>query len=415
MNYPFFLARRLSLSSSGRKSSPAVKVASAAVALSIAVMMASIAVVTGFREEITRKVVGFNSDLTVTVDVQGEGQGNILTLHPSLKALLDTIPYIGSYGLQVSVPAVAKIPDDFKGLYLRSASDATTRDFLSTSMEEGSLPSLSPDSVEANPAIAISRLTADKLHLKTGDRLDVYFFTDDVRARRMTVSGIYNSHFDSYDDVIAYAPIETIREVTGLDADQGSSLKITLTDFSDIDEKALRLQKTLDKGVGEGFLFRQYDVSTVLTAGASYFQWLDLLNTNVAVILTLMIAVGCVTLVGGMLMIILDKKRFIGLLKALGAPTRRLRKVFIYLALRVAVQGLVIGNIVAFAILWAQSRWHFLHLDPESYYIDFVPVRLDWADCLTLNVCVLVIVWLVLILPSRFVAGISPSETLKAE
>ncbi len=409
MNYPLFLARRLSLHSSGRGSAPAVKVASAAVALSIIVMLCSISIVTGFKNEIVKKVIGFNADIQVMIEDLGEGNNNILYLSPTLKALLEDNPDISEYALQISVPAVFKTQEDFKGIYLRGISDSTTSAFIRENLEEGKVP--------ANDAreVALSRLAANKLGLKTGDRIDTYFFSDDIRVRPLKVSGIFNTHFDSYDDVTAYTDLGLLQGLSKLDPTEGSSLKITVSDFNRLDEIAADLQASLDHATASGLLARKYHVMSAHRAGASYFQWLNLLDTNVVVILILMVVVGCVTLIGGMLMIILDKKSFIGLLKALGAKTGSVRSIFIYLALRVALIGMIIGNVLALGILWAQDRWHFLRLDPESYYIDFVPISFDWTDFILLNAGVLVISYLTLILPSRFVAGISPAETMRYE
>ncbi|MBD5306748.1 MAG: ABC transporter permease [Bacteroides sp.] len=408
MNYPLFLARRLSLGSSGRKGSPAVRVATAAVALSVSVMLASIAIVSGFKQEITRKVIGFNSEIQISVAQGGPEENNILTLRAPVAGLLDSLAGISDWSLNVSVPAVFKTSGDFKGIYMRSIADSSTSSFLSDNIEEGRLP-------EAKEEILISRQAARRLGLETGGKVDTYFFTDDVRVRRFTISGIYNSHFDHYDELLAYAPLETLQKVADLEEWQGSSIRVSVADFSELESEAQLLQHELDGMVASGILSRPYRVSTALTAGSSFFQWLQLLDTNVIVILILMMAVGCVTLVSGMLIIILDKKRFIGLMKALGAPTRSLRKVFIYLAVRIAIWGLAIGNILTLAFLWAQERCHFLPLDPDAYYIDFVPVRLGWEDILILNVGVVIVIYLVLILPSRFVAGISPAETMRDE
>lgn len=408
MNYELFLARKLTLSSGGRKSSPAVRVATAAVALSIAVMLAAVAIVSGFRQEITRKVVGFNSDLQISL-VSDNGEENLVTLFPSFTSLLDTISSIEDYSLQISVPAVLKTPGDFKGVYLRSSSDRPTREFLQTNMESGRVAS------DTATEVTISSLAANKLNLKTGDRVDAYFFTDDVRVRRLTISGVYNTHFDHYDDVTAYMPLPLIQQVTGLKSNQGSSIKAKVKDFSLLEQTRTDVQQTLDRAVAEGVIYRPLRVTSAAETGAGFFQWLRLLDTNVIVILTLMSIVGCVTLISGMLIMILDKKRFIGLLKALGASTKSVRKVFIWLAVRVALRGMIIGNLIMIGLLCLQDTTHFIRLDADSYYIDFVPVAINWLDILLLNAVVALIIYLSLILPSRFVAGISPSETMRYE
>lgn len=412
MNYPLYIARKLALGSDGRKSSPGVKVAVAAIALSVAVMSASIAIVLGFKSEIRDKVTGFTSHITMTIDPQ-PGEDNVLTLTPTLRKILDSRPYIADYALQTSIPVILKTPTDFKGVFLKNLDDNGVRNFIKENIIAGRMPDYSADS--ARNHVVLSRLAASQLGLNQGDRLDCYFINDDVKTRRLTVAAIYDSHFDAYDDLMLYGSRQLTDAFSGLKANQGSSLLISVKDFSRLDESTASLRNTLDRAMADGTLYRHYDLENAHVAGANYFHWLSMLDTNVAVVLTLMMVVGCVTLISGMLTIILDKKRFIGLMKALGAPTSRLRRVFVYLAMRVALIGMLLGNALIIAFLLIQDKTHFLKLDASSYYIDFVPVQIDWTAIALLNAAVLAVVYLVLIFPTRIVAGITPASTLKAE
>lgn len=413
MNYSLFLARRLSLSSGGRKSSPAVKVAITAVALSIAVMLASVAVVIGFKHEIRKRVIGFNSHISLYALPSGDDDSNILTLTPTLKKILDDTPFISDYALEISIPAILKTSDDFKGVYLRSLDGSATDEFLRTNLEEGTIPDYSKAS--SREEIVISRIAADQLGLHTGDKIDTYFISDDVRVRRMKVAGIYNSHFDSYDRVLIYGSLELAQSLSGLSAMQGSGLRIHTDDFARVDEYSQALHERLLTALASGEVYRYYQVDNARHQGSGYFNWLALLDTNVVVVLVLMAFVAIATLISGLLIIILDKKRFIGLQRALGMTTRSIRHVFIWLALKVAFYGMIIGNAIILAVIYLQRRTHFLPLDPDSYYIDFVPVEISWWAVLLIDAATLIVIWLALILPSRYVARISPAETLAAE
>lgn len=413
MNYPFFLARRLSLSDSGKKSSPAVVVAISAVAIALIVMMASVAIVLGFKKEIREKVIGFNGHITLFTVPTNTDDDNILTLTPSLKEELNSLPFIKDYSVQVALPAVLKTTSDFKGVYLKALNGETTTEFIRKNLEEGDLVDFNKE--ENSNKVIISRTAARQLGLKTGDKIDTYFFSDDVRVRRLDIIGIYNSHFDQYDDIMIYGSFPLIAKLGNLKKDQGTYLQITTDNFEKISDYTLDLQSHLNEAAADGRLFKLYRTDNVLNQGAGFFNWLSLLDTNVVVILVLMMIVGCVTLVSGMLIIILEKKNFIGLMKSLGASTSKVRKVFIYLALRIAFLGLFIGNLIALTFLFVQESTHFIPLEAESYYIDFVPVSLGWEAILFLNLGILFVVYLVLILPSRFVAGISPAETMRYE
>lgn len=412
MDYSLFLARRLSLSSGRRKNSPAIKVSVTAVALSVAVMLASIAVVVGFKREIREKVVGFNSDITLYAVPDNADSNNLLTLTPTLANILDEEPYIYDYSLEASLPAILKTTDDFKGIYLKSLNGKSVSDFISSNLEEGKVPDFSLKDNEDK--IVLSRIAVNQLGLKLGDKIDVYFINNDIKVKRLLISGIYNSHFDSYDGVMAYGSLSMIQNVAGISPTQGTSLQLTTNEFDRIGEDTDRLMTVLTDAIYDGRLYKNYRVDNALSQGAGYFNWLSLLDTNVVVILILMTLVSIATLISGMLILILDKKRFIGVTRAMGATVKGIRKVFVYLALKVALYGMIIGNAVMLILLYCQDIWHFLPLDPDSYYIDFVPVEINWWYVALLNAGCFIIIYLSLILPSRFVAKISPADAMRS-
>lgn len=409
MNYTLFMARRLTLAGSGHKRTPATTVAIAAVALSVMVMLASLAIVTGFKNEIRDRVVGFNSHITLSV-IPDASDDIIVRVSPTLRSLLESKPFITEYGLQISMPAILKTPSDFKGIYVRALPTASAADFIASNLVEGRMPAS-----EAEEEILVSATAARQMGLKSGEKTDIYFMSDEVRVRRLTIAGIYDTHFDTYDNVYVYASLPILRELSGLKPDEGVSLSIYTDDFTRVAEYTTELQTTLTQATADGLLPKAYQTDNALNQGAGYFQWLSLLDTNVAVVIGLMTAVACITLISGMLIIILDKKRFIGLMKALGTPSRALRRIFMFLALRIALTGMVIGNVIMLGLLWLQHNYHFIPLDPDAYYIDFVPAEIRWQAVVALNIGVLIVVYAMLILPSRFVSRFSPAELLRGE
>lgn len=413
MNYPLFIANRLSLSSGSKRKAPAVTVAIVAVALSVAVMLASVAIVLGFKQEIRNKVIGFNGHLTVYVSPTTTDEDNLITMIPSLERVLDNIPFITEYSIQSVIPAILKTNSDFKGVYLKGLNGELSKKFIKSNLIQGDIVDFfDPDNKNK---IIISQTAANQLMLNCGDKIDTYFISDEVRVRRLEIVGIFNSHFDQYDNVMIYGAMPLVQQLGGIQENQGTYIQIMTDSFDNISDYSLQLQQILNKAVAEGTLFRLYRIDNVLNQGIGYFNWLDMLDTNVIVVLILMIIVGAITLVSGMLILIIDKKRFIGLMKAMGAPTSGVRKIFVYIAIRIALIGMIIGNVVMLSLIYIQDRIHFLPLDAESYYIDFVPVSISWLEITLLNVGVIVVMYLVLILPSRFVAGISPAETMRYE
>ncbi len=413
MNTAFFLARRLSLSSGGRKKAPAVSVAIAAVALSVAVMSASICIVLGFKHEIREKIVGFNGHITLYPNVLTPDDDNLISMTDPLTKELESIGYVKEFSIQAAVPAILKTNNDFKGIYLKGLNGDNTTSFISRNLEEGTVADYS-DPGNKNK-IVISRTAARELGLKTGDKIDTYFITDDVRVRRLEITGVFNTHFDQYDDLVVYGSLPLVQQIGEIGDNQGTYIQVITDDFNLVQDYTFSLTDDLNEAFASGRIDRSFRADNVLNQGTGYFSWLSLLDTNVVVVLVLMMIVGCVTLVSGMLIIILERKKFIGIMKAMGSPTSQVRNVFVFLALRIAILGMVIGNVLILAILLLQEKYHFIPLDPESYYIDFVPVQLSWGALLLLNAGVLVVTYLVLILPSRFVAGISPAETMRYE
>lgn len=413
MNYPLFIARRLSLSAGGRKKAPAVAVAVAAVALSVAVMMASVAIVLGFKKEIRDKVVGFNGHITLYASPSTPDEENIVTMTPSLKKELESLPFVTDFSLQAAIPAILKTSSDFKGVYMKGLADKATERFISRNMEQGKVVDfLNPDNKNK---IVVSANAARQLDLHVGDKIDTYFISDELRVRRLEITGIFNTHFNQYDDLLIYGSLPLVQQMGQIDSDQGTYIQVFTDDFDKIDDYTMRLQQKLNEAVADGRIYRFYKTDNVLSQGIGYFSWLSLLDTNVVVVLVLMMIVGCITLISGMLIIIIEKKRFIGTMKALGAPTGKVRRVFVYLAVRIALWGILIGNLIMVTLLLVQEKTHIVPLDAESYYIDFVPVSLSPLHVVLLDVGVVVITYFVLILPSRFVARISPAETMRYE
>lgn len=410
MNYPFYLARRLSLGNGGKKTSPSVTVAIIAIAISVAVMIASIAIVLGFKKEIREKVVGFNGHISLyRMPIVSEDE-NLVTITPFLKNVLDEFDFITEYYEQAAIPAILKTSDDFKGVYLRGIKGDNAKRYLEKNLEEGQVPDYSID--EDRNKILISRIASNQLKLDLNDKIDTYFISDELRVRKLEIAGIFNSHFDQYDDVLIFGDMNLVQQLGNLPDNTGTYLVIQTDDFDKIPEYTLDLQERLTRALALEETNALYHTDNVLSQGRGFFGWLSLLDTNVLVIIILMMVVGSVTLISGMLIIILERKKFIGLMRALGAPAGKIRNVFVYMSIKIAFLGIVIGDVIILLLLYFQQRYHFLHLDADSYYIDFVPVFLPGWIVVALNAGVLMITYLILVLPSRFVGKISPAESM---
>lgn len=413
-SYTWFISNRISLSRNGKKNSPAIKVAIVGVALSICIMLLSIAIVNGFKKEITEKVVGFNSEIILYPSYSSENiNDNLIELTKPFKEILDTSTYIDRYNLICSLPAILKTDNDFKGIYLRGVGNDYDFTFLESNLTEGKISDFN-ESCNRN-IIYISQKTADQLNIGIGDEINSYFISSDIRVRKLKIGAIFNTHFEDYDNNFIFGNIKLLQDLCGFTSTQGSSLEIHTKNIDDIRNDTYRLFNTVSQATTDNILQSSYHIDNILNTGANYFGWLELLDTNVIVILTLMIIVSCFTLIAAMMILILEKIKLIGTLKTFGATNNEISKIFVQLSIKISFIGLLIGNILAITFLLFQNKYHFITLDPQAYYIDFVPTQINFTEIIVLNLATIFIIWLVLLIPSRIVSKISPSETIKYE
>lgn len=446
--FPFWLGSRLSLrvpadsrgDGDGRfgRRSPGVSIAMLGVGVSVIVMMMSVAVVNGFKQRISDKVMGFNSQITVTADrsdrLSNTG-GVLMTVDSAMIATLaGAIPPGAEISPDVVIAGILKTSDDFEGIVLRGPEYGATHAFVRNALLRGRMPA-EDDAVDINE-IVVSALTARKLDIDTASRVDAHFFNNGrIVSRRLTVVGVYDTGFGDYDRIFAFAPNRLAVRMAGAPAEpdvsstdfdnphaglypgvQCTTLEINGLDTDSIPVVASRihdalLQLSLAASPGNPLPLLRLD--TVYTLAAQYFSWLDLLDTNVAVILTLMALVSVFTLISSLFILILERVSMIGTLKSLGADNATIRRIFVYMTMRIVIAGIAVGNAVALAIIILQQRTHFVPLDPAAYYLDYVPMELGFGTWITLNAGALALSLAALLIPSRLVAGLRPADTMR--
>lgn len=421
MVFAAYIARRLSLRPTGednkRQRSPGAVIAVTGIALAIAIMLMAVAIVTGFKHEIRAKVTGFNAEITVypsaafsdTVESPG------LQITPALKNTISQVAPGATASLIVRQPAIFKTDNAFEGIVLKGMQDSGDSDFISESIVDGQpLPAHAVDSLLNT--VVISRATADALHLSTGKKIDVHFLRDNtIATRRLTVRGIYDTHFSEYDRMFAFTPIEFLQRFARVDSLTGSAVEIRGIEAEQIAGTASQLERSLLYECVNRGEEPAYIVDNVLRSSAIYFNWLDLLDTNVAVIIILMTLVASFTLISSLFIIILERVSMIGLFKALGATNAQIRRIFILLAERLVLMGLIAGNVVGLGLLALQKHFHIVPLDPEAYYLNYVPAEIDWTSVAIIDISALIVAFAVLILPSAAISRMSPAETLRWE
>lgn len=407
-----WIGRRLRLSEAGRgPSRSGVVIAISGVALAVAVMLLSIAVVVGFKQAITDKVEGFLPDVRVSPEQVFRSEAfsgyEPLDVRESqlqyVKNLIDThLPSRAEVSLVMHRPGIIKTDADFLAVEFTAFSAEHDTVFDSSLIIEGSLPN-------SDNSVAISEQQAQKLGIKLGDKIYTYFISEGaVRTRRAVVMGIFRSNFGEYDQTFAYMSAQMGQKLNGVGSDGFEIRGVT-----DPNPLAYELQKELIEAFHSEKIPDGWNVSTIATEGASYFNWLELLDTNVVVILILMGFVSGFTLIGSIIILILERVRMIGVLKSLGATNGLLRSVFLLLGSRIVLIGIFIGNVVALGLIFAEKIWHFLPLDPSAYYLDYVPVAIKAWQILVLNLGVVTVALAVMLFPAMIIARISPANVMR--
>lgn len=415
-----FIARRLA-SSRGmdNRPGPAVAVASGGLALSLAVMLLAVAITTGFKREITDKISGLEAQIRITSLRGGADAGVPVEWSSTFAGIVSDalMPFASGkepdIALVAAVAGILKSPSDFAGLAFRASRGGSMTDFESGMLEEGRMPG-----VDSMGEIAVSATTARELGLAVGDKVSAYFIAAGgagIRPRRFDVVGVFRSDFGEFDNSAAYCSATSVWRLRGLGETQADAIEIRGIDPERIDDATSALQTALNQAFTSGRISDLTVATPVTSAAAGYFNWLDMLDTNIIVILVLMGCVSALMVIACVLILVLRRVRTIGILKALGATDSRIERVFTLLGGRVVLSGMVIGNAIALAFIWIQESFRLIPLDPANYYLSYVPVAIGIGQWLAVNVGFALLAMCVALLPATLVRRLSPARTMRWE
>lgn len=421
MSFPLFIAKRFFRNIGADKksaSNPTITIATVSVAVGLAVMIISVSVIVGFKREIQAKVSGFASDielLDVNSLVVPEGfpinsDSTFITGIKQWSAVKRADPIAHKMG-------VIKTDNEFQDIILKGLSQDYDTTFIATTIIEGRLPRLDAEPDEyglvGSNEILLSRRQADALQLNVGDKVYAYFFEQTIRQRRFTVSGIYETNLAIFDEHSVITDISTVQNLNKWSATQCSTIEVRLRPYADLD--AITAQAKAYCTAHPDTMPTPRIAVGIKEHYPQIFSWLELLDFNMYVILILMLLVAGFTMISGLLILILERTQTIGVLKALGATNSKIRHIFINFAALITIRGLIFGNLLAIAILYAQQHWKLIHLDPASYYLDTVPVDINWLYILLLNIGTLILTTLALVGPSFMISRIQPAKAIRFE
>lgn len=396
----------------GSASRPAVLIAMSGVALGLAVILVAVSVVVGFKREVRDKLRGIASDVTVLGgNMQADYSAPPIDRAPLVMQEVRQLAEVGHVQRYSFCPGIAKTDDAFEGIVLKGVGGEFDGRFLASCLLEGSLPDFGKDTVDASALI--SRTLADRLHLRPGDRLHTYFIGETLRARVLKISGIYATHFTDFDNHFVLTDIRLVNRLNGWTPTMAGGLEIRLRHYERLEDDAGRLADWFDARAEVDSV--HYSVRDVETLNPQVFAWLDLLDLNVWVILFLMTGVAGFTMISGLLILILERTSMIGLLKALGAENRGIRRTFLWLAVFLIGRGMLWGNLLAMAFCVVQWKWGVFSLDPSTYYVNRVPVAFPVELFALVNLGTLAASVLMLLAPSYIIARIRPADSMRYE
>lgn len=416
MSLELFIAKKIHFNQEGEKKieNPTIRVAMIGIALGLAVMILSIAIIVGFKKEVRNKVIGFGSHIQITnFDSNSSFEYHPIAVSDTLLTYLRDFPGISHVETFATKPGILKTDENFQGIILKGVDTDYDWSFFRKNLKEGEIFTIDPDK-NSTDAI-ISRTLANMLELNVGDNIRCYFVQNDmdIRARRFEITGIYETGFLDYDKLFVLVDIKQVRSLNDWQNDQVSGIELLVNDYNQLDIIAQDVFfEMADKQDRDGNTFYTRSVKELNPA---IFSWLEVLDINVIVILILMIAVSGFTMISGLLIIILERTNMIGILKAMGQNNSSIRKVFLYVSFFIIGKGMLWGNVIGIAICLIQYYFRIIPLDPATYYLDAVPIDLSVAALILLNIGTLIATLLMMLGPSYLITKIEPAKTIRFE
>lgn len=412
MNFPYFIAQRLI---KGRKeetsfSRPINIIAIIGIATGLAVMILAVAILTGFKQEIREKIVGFGSHIQImnfdsNISYETTPVSDTQSFIPELK----NIPGIRHVQVFATKAGIIKTDEEIQGVVLKGVGSDFDWSYFSSNIVDGTVFTVSDTARTDN--VIISKKISDMLRLKTGDSFAMHFVQDPPRMRKFTVSGIYETSLEEFDKIYVLCDIWHIKRLNGWNETMVSGFEIFIDDFDDLQAKTGEVRDAIGYRVAEEET--QFRVTSIRSKYPQIFDWLNFQDINVIIIIILMLVVAGFNMISGLLILILEKTNMIGILKALGSDDKAIRKVFLYQASYLIGKGLLWGNLIGLGIAYLQLSTGIISLDPSSYFIKTVPINLELSHILILNAGTMAAIILMLLVPSQLISRISPVKAIR--
>lgn len=416
-NFERFIAGRLRVHKNTTGISQNSIIAIGGISIAFIVMLLSFSIVTGFKNEIRNKVIGFDSQISISpqLDFKDLNNSDFIVLNDTLKSIISqNLDHKANIALTLITPGILKTEDNYKAVIFKGADNNFNWDFISKNIIAGNIPDYNDSSNVYN--IIISNATSKALNISVNDNIFAYFFVNGgIKSRKLKIAGIYNTHFGEFDEIYVFAPIEFTQKIANVNSDYGNNIEINNLNEDEINKYTQILNDSIFNAYHNNIIDYFPNIKNVYQKGAIYFNWLDMLDMNVIIILILMTFISGFTLISCLFIIILENVNTVGVLKSLGATNTQIKHIFIYIAEKLVLKGLLIGNIIGLFILFIQDYYKLIPLDADAYYLNYVPVDINWITIISLNIGVIITSILILLIPSHIISKISPIKTIKYE
>lgn len=417
LNLEYFIAKRLTASKQNKSSisAPIINIAIAAIAIGMIMMIISVATGIGLQQKIREKVAAFNGHIIVSNfdGNQSEVSRDPISINQDFYPKFKNVSGISHIQAVATKAGIIRTESDFEAIIYKGVGKDYDWNNLKEYLVEGKLPDVSKN---LNAQVLISKYISERLHLKVGDKFNTFFMKDDnnklPNRRYFEVAGIYNSGFQEFDATYIIGDIRHIQRINKWKPDQIGSFEIFIDDFNQIDQKG---DEVYNNTQNKEDASKTLDTQTIAEKYFYIFEWLQLFDFNIIVILVIMIIVATINMVVALLVLILERTQMIGILKALGANNWTVRKIFLFNAFHLIIRGLIWGNVIGIGLIIIQQQFGIIKLNPESYYVNVAPVYLDWMYILLLNLGTAVVALIVLLIPSYIVTKISPVKAIRFE
>lgn len=403
MNFPYFLAKRLTIEGKRTFSKMIVRLTIGALALAIIAIILSLAVLNGFKNEVTAKQRGFFGDIWITKQsLNYSPESSPFSLKSEDVKKIKKEANVSHIAPIATKSAIMKVNEEVEGVLLKGIDETYDQGYVKDVLIEGELLDFSKENIDEQ--LIVSKYTANRLNLSLGDTFIMYFVQENIKPRRFYVSGIYSTGSEDLDQTYVLGSLNLIRKLNQLTEEETGAYELRIESFHEIEETTHRINNALPL---------ELSAVSIVEQMPEIFNWLNMLDINDSIIFVLMSVVAVINMISALLISILERASMIGVLKALGMTNRNIRRVFIYNSAYLIGSGLLLGNVVSIAFYIFQNTTRFFKLDPQIYFINYVPLQIAWQEVFALNILLIVIAVLSLLIPSMLITRISPIKTIQ--